>query len=371
MPTVPCARILLGPLISVGLGKERQLSGSTRTGAGAVVGGDPGRPPRRGQSPRPASTSRPGPSRCRPPTASGTSGAASTASTAWSPTRPGAIGGWPSPPSPRSSTRQAERDETVTLPGSSTWPTRTTSSPTPCSPIARTTDRVALTTLHQSKGLEFDVVFIANAVEGVFPDLRRSRRMLRPELLSPERTVDASALHLFQVQEEMRLAYTAMTRARLRVVWTATNAGIDQGEHRPSRFLVAASGAASIASSGRRGEDERPPVTVMEAEVAMRRTALDPAPARRRTAGRDQGPGGSRRALVGACGLRRCPRSRARPAHHRARADRLSPSQADSYATCPRRYALERRLRLGDAGSPLCPIRRPWCIRAWSSPRRR
>ena len=29
-------------------------------------------------------------------------------------------------------------------------------------------DRVTLTTLHQAKGLEFDVVFIANAVEGVF-----------------------------------------------------------------------------------------------------------------------------------------------------------------------------------------------------------
>ena len=58
-------------------------------------------------------------------------------------------------------------------------------------------------------------VFIANAVEGVFPDLRRSRRMLRPELLSPERTTDPEAQHLFQIQEEMRLAYTAMTRARV------------------------------------------------------------------------------------------------------------------------------------------------------------
>ncbi|HIE21363.1 MAG TPA: PD-(D/E)XK nuclease family protein [Acidimicrobiia bacterium] len=31
---------------------------------------------------------------------------------------------------------------------------------------------------------------------------------------------------------------------------------------------------------------------------------------------------------------------------------RLSPSQADAYQTCPRQYALERRLRLGDADSP-------------------
>jgi RecB family exonuclease len=30
----------------------------------------------------------------------------------------------------------------------------------------------------------------------------------------------------------------------------------------------------------------------------------------------------------------------------------LSPSQADSYVRCPRRYVLERRLRLGDSASP-------------------
>jgi putative RecB family exonuclease len=34
------------------------------------------------------------------------------------------------------------------------------------------------------------------------------------------------------------------------------------------------------------------------------------------------------------------------------RSPTLSPSQAESYSACPRRYALERRLRLGDAGSP-------------------
>jgi putative RecB family exonuclease len=31
---------------------------------------------------------------------------------------------------------------------------------------------------------------------------------------------------------------------------------------------------------------------------------------------------------------------------------RLSPSQADAYASCPRRYALERRLRLSESSSP-------------------
>ena len=39
-------------------------------------------------------------------------------------------------------------------------------------------DRLALTTLHQCKGLEFDTVFIADAVEGVFPDLRSRDSLL-------------------------------------------------------------------------------------------------------------------------------------------------------------------------------------------------
>jgi ATP-dependent exoDNAse (exonuclease V) beta subunit len=248
-------------------------------------------------------------------------------------------------------TRQADRDPAVTLFGFFDMADEEGFEADPLIPHRPEAEQVALTTLHQSKGLEFDAVFIANAVEGVFPDLRRSRRMLRPELLSPERLSDGAAQHLFQVQEEMRLAYTAMTRAHSRVVWTATSAGADQGEHRPSRFLVAASGAASIADIGPPAEVERPPVTVMEAEVAMRRAVLDPAaPSPQRLAAArvlaappeewwepmafagvpDPGPN---QPLIGP-GLT------------------LSPSQADSYVTCPRKYALERRLRLGDPGSP-------------------
>jgi superfamily I DNA/RNA helicase/RecB family exonuclease len=208
---------------------------------------------------------------------------------------------------------------------------------------------VALTTLHQAKGLEFEVVFIANAVEGVFPDLRRSRRMLRPELLSPERTVDPHAQHLFQLQEEMRLAYTAMTRARRRVVWTATDAGVDQGEHRPSRFLLAAAGTTKV--PGPPKEPERDPITIGEAEIWLRRALVDPsAPsARRLAAARVLGSPShpwwdpARFAGIAAEG----------PNSPILDGDiRLSPSQADTYKTCPRLYALERRLRLGDASSP-------------------
>ncbi len=208
-------------------------------------------------------------------------------------------------------------------------------------------DRVVLTTLHQAKGLEFDVVFIASAVEGVFPDLRRSRRMLRPELLSPERTVDPEAQHVFQIQEEMRLAYTAMTRAGRRVVWTATEAGIDQGDKRPSRFLAAAAGS----HPARAPEDpERPPITLLEAEAALRRDLLDPAsPSPRRLAaarvlGRPTLPWWDPTRFAGA--VEPGPDSPVLGSSFR-----LSPSQAVSYDSCPRRYVLERRLRIGDSSS--------------------
>jgi superfamily I DNA/RNA helicase/RecB family exonuclease len=250
--------------------------------------------------------------------------------------------------------RQAERDSRVTLARVFELGDEEGIESTPLLPYRSTGAQVTLTTLHQAKGLEFDVVYIANAVEGVFPDLRRGRRMLRPELLSPERTTNPEAQHLFQVQEEMRLAYTAMTRARLRVVWTATSAGVDQGEHRPSRFLMAAS---DPSQDGLRAPAEvsGPPVTLAEAEVRLRRTLLDPmAPALDRlvavqvlahppqpwwnaTAFAGVPAPGPDTPILGAV-------------------LKLSPSQADSYDTCPRKYALERRLRLSESSSPYAAL---------------
>jgi len=243
--------------------------------------------------------------------------------------------------------RQAERDPGVSLSRFFEMVDEEDFEATPLISHRLVSDRVTLTTLHQAKGLQFDVVFIANAVEGVFPDLGRSRRMLRPELLSPERTVDPEAQHLFQLQEEMRLAYTAMTRARLRVVWSATTAGVDQGERRPSRFLMAAAGELT---PGPPVSQDRSPITITEAETALRRDLLDPrvGPARRLAAAKVLGspsrpwwdatvfsgavePGPDRPVLTGSF--------------------RLSPSQAETYQRCPRRYVLERRLRLGDTSS--------------------
>jgi superfamily I DNA/RNA helicase/RecB family exonuclease len=249
--------------------------------------------------------------------------------------------------------RQAERDAAVTLEDVFAFAEEEGIESVPLLPYRPTKQQVTLTTLHQAKGLEFEVVYIANAVEGVFPDLRRGRRMLRPELLSPERTTNPEAQHLFQIQEEMRLAYTAMTRARSKVVWTATSAGVDQGESRPSRFLLAAGEPGTVPRAP--VEVDAPPLSLSDAEIALRRSLLDPgAPVHERLAAAEllahppkpwwdpmvfagvPAPGPDQ-PIIGD-GLR------------------LSPSQADSYITCPRRYALERRLRLSDTFSPYAEL---------------
>jgi DNA helicase-2/ATP-dependent DNA helicase PcrA len=56
-------------------------------------------------------------------------------------------------------------------------------------------EHVTLTTIHQAKGLEFDVVFLIMLCDGLFPTSR--------SLLSPE-----------AVEEERRLFYVGITRAR-------------------------------------------------------------------------------------------------------------------------------------------------------------
>ena len=56
-------------------------------------------------------------------------------------------------------------------------------------------DTVVLSTIHQAKGLEWDVVFIVNLYQGAFPHYK---------------SVDSSQ----ELQEERRLFYVAVTRAK-------------------------------------------------------------------------------------------------------------------------------------------------------------
>ncbi|MCX7590631.1 MAG: UvrD-helicase domain-containing protein, partial [Kiritimatiellae bacterium] len=81
-------------------------------------------------------------------------------------------------------------------------------------------DRIALLTLHASKGLEFDTVFIVGCEEGVLPIFAGDGA---------------------EVEEERRLLFVGMTRARRRLVLSWAKKRMWRGavrEMRPSRFLT-------------------------------------------------------------------------------------------------------------------------------------
>lgn len=83
-------------------------------------------------------------------------------------------------------------------------------------------DTVVLMTLHSAKGLEFPVVFLAGMEEGLFPHSR-------------------SLLENSELEEERRLCYVGITRAKERLYVTHANQRVMYGNYTnsvPSRFLL-------------------------------------------------------------------------------------------------------------------------------------
>jgi DNA helicase-2/ATP-dependent DNA helicase PcrA len=105
-----------------------------------------------------------------------------------------------------------------------------------------TASTVTLMTLHNAKGLEFEVVFIAGMEDGIFPHFR-------------------SMTDTDELEEERRLAYVGITRARKRLylthAWSRSLFGASS-YNPPSRFLneMPSELIDELDSSGRGGEDE-------------------------------------------------------------------------------------------------------------------
>ena len=82
-------------------------------------------------------------------------------------------------------------------------------------------DCVVMMTMHSAKGLEFPVVFVVGAEEGIFPGIRAIGEQ-------------------DEMEEERRLCYVAMTRAKERLYLTCAGQRMLFGRtssNRPSRFL--------------------------------------------------------------------------------------------------------------------------------------
>lgn len=83
-------------------------------------------------------------------------------------------------------------------------------------------NNVTLMTLHASKGLEFPIVFLAGCDEGIFPSARCSNT-------------------LSELEEERRLMYVGVTRAKTKLYLTTAKRRQMWGEYKyysPSRFLA-------------------------------------------------------------------------------------------------------------------------------------
>jgi DNA helicase-2/ATP-dependent DNA helicase PcrA len=89
-------------------------------------------------------------------------------------------------------------------------------------PVSKSTNVVTLMTLHAAKGLEFPVIFIVGMEEGLFPHSR-------------------SLMDTNQLEEERRLAYVGITRAKELLYLTYANSRLYFGEkisNPPSRFIM-------------------------------------------------------------------------------------------------------------------------------------
>lgn len=93
-------------------------------------------------------------------------------------------------------------------------------------------EAVQVMTIHQSKGLEFDAVFVPALVEGRMPQPHRGDRFRVPASLAGE-----TGGREDQIAEERRLLYVAMTRARDRLYLGYADTYEGTRAWRRSRFL--------------------------------------------------------------------------------------------------------------------------------------
>ena len=176
----------------------------------------------------------------------------------------------------------------------------------PSAEIDPEADAVAVLTVHKAKGLEFPVVFMPGLVAGRFPAVGRRDPLDIPLELVRDR--DRRAIP--QLQEERRLFYVGMTRARDELI--LSHAADYGGSAR----------VASRRSCWRRWTcprlPGRPGVGAQRPAPLERIAAFEPRPRR----------------------------ARARRRADRRAADAVSFGQIDDYLTCPRKYSTLHVLRV-------------------------
>ncbi|MDD4980369.1 MAG: UvrD-helicase domain-containing protein [Candidatus Omnitrophica bacterium] len=95
-------------------------------------------------------------------------------------------------------------------------------------------DAVNVLTIHKAKGLEFRIVFLVSLVNGRFPVPRRRQSIELPDSLIKEILPSGD----FHIQEERRLFYVGMTRAKEALYLTSASDYGGERTRRISQFVV-------------------------------------------------------------------------------------------------------------------------------------
>lgn len=95
-------------------------------------------------------------------------------------------------------------------------------------------DTVKVMTVHAAKGLEFKYVFLVNVVDKKFPTISRSEKISIPDELVKEKMAGGKEAHL---EEERRLFYVAVTRAKEALYITGAKDYGGAREKKPSIFI--------------------------------------------------------------------------------------------------------------------------------------
>lgn len=94
-------------------------------------------------------------------------------------------------------------------------------------------DMVKIMTIHAAKGLEFPYVFVTSMVEKKFPGAKRGGEIDLPAQLTKEIIYEGDE----HIEEERRLAYVAITRAKTGLFFSSAEDYGGKLKRKPSRFL--------------------------------------------------------------------------------------------------------------------------------------